>query len=205
MSRIYQIRSDVIDIRRDKPTIDDSFLIDTNVWYWLTYVKCLNARHYQITYYPSYLAKSIESGGELYYAETSFAELSHLIERTEYNLYCTEREQMRFKDFRHNLAEERQHVIDELKLAWRIVEMCAQCAEITLNGELSSKWFVEMSKTKVDGYDLFILETMKSNNITKLVTDDGDFSTVQGIQVFTANRGVINAAEEQGKLLNRYL
>ena len=44
---------------------------------------------------------------------------------------------------------------------------------------------------------------MKNNNIEKIITDDGDYLTVPDIQVFTANRNVINAARSQGKLVTR--
>jgi hypothetical protein len=56
---------------------------------------------------------------------------------------------------------------------------------------------------KVDGYDLFILEAMKNHGVVQVITDDGDFATVSGIQVFTANRNVINSARAQGRLLAR--
>jgi hypothetical protein len=36
-----------------------------------------------------------------------------------------------------------------------------------------------------------------------VITDDGDFATVPDIQVFAANRNVVNAARTQGKLLKR--
>lgn len=36
MSVNYTIRADVVDIRQDHPKPDDVFLVDTNVWYWLT-------------------------------------------------------------------------------------------------------------------------------------------------------------------------
>jgi hypothetical protein len=32
-----QVRANVIDIQRDRPQTGDRFLVDTNVWYWLTY------------------------------------------------------------------------------------------------------------------------------------------------------------------------
>jgi hypothetical protein len=41
------------------------------------------------------------------------------------------------------------------------------------------------------------------HGVLQLITDDGDFATVPGIQVFTANRNVINAARSQGKLQTR--
>ncbi|MBD2773542.1 hypothetical protein [Iningainema tapete] len=36
--------------------------------------------------------------------------------------------------------------------------------------------------------------------IVKIITDDGDYVTVPGIKVFTANIGAIAAAGSQGKL-----
>ena len=56
---------------------------------------------------------------------------------------------------------------------------------------------------KLDGYDLFILQTMKNHGMAQIITDDGDFATVAGIRVFTANRNVLLAARTQGKLLPR--
>jgi predicted nucleic acid-binding protein len=56
---------------------------------------------------------------------------------------------------------------------------------------------------KIDGYDLFILESMKHHGVLQVITDDGDFATVSGIQVFTANVRVIHAVGSQGKLLTR--
>jgi predicted nucleic acid-binding protein len=56
---------------------------------------------------------------------------------------------------------------------------------------------------KVDGYDLFILETLTRHGLIQIITDDGDFATIAGIQVFTANRNVLKSAHAQGKLLTR--
>jgi hypothetical protein len=44
---------------------------------------------------------------------------------------------------------------------------------------------------------------MKNNGIVQIITDDGDFATVAGIQVFTANRTILNAARSHGKLQTR--
>jgi hypothetical protein len=55
----------------------------------------------------------------------------------------------------------------------------------------------------LDGYDLLILEAMAQAGTVKVITDDGDYVTVPGIQVFTANYNVITAARNQGTLLTR--
>ena len=44
---------------------------------------------------------------------------------------------------------------------------------------------------------------MDKAGVTKIITDDGDYVTVPGIKVFTANGGAIAAAISQGKLLVR--
>lgn len=36
----YTVRAAVVDIRQDTPKREDAFLVDTNVWYWLTYGAC---------------------------------------------------------------------------------------------------------------------------------------------------------------------
>lgn len=55
----------------------------------------------------------------------------------------------------------------------------------------------------VDGYDLFILEAMTAKGVIQVITDDGDFASVPGIQVFTSNRNVLNAAKAQNRLIAR--
>jgi len=50
---------------------------------------------------------------------------------------------------------------------------------------------------------MLTLEAMNSEGVVQMITDDSDFSTVPGIQVFTANRNVMIAiAQNQGKLLH---
>jgi hypothetical protein len=44
---------------------------------------------------------------------------------------------------------------------------------------------------------------MNKVGVKKIITDDGDYLTVPGIQVFTANINFINTARNQGKLLVR--
>ena len=55
----------------------------------------------------------------------------------------------------------------------------------------------------LDGYDLFIIGAATARNVTQIITDDGDYSTVPGIQVFTANTNALQSANSQGKLVVR--
>ena len=44
---------------------------------------------------------------------------------------------------------------------------------------------------------------MDKAGVVQVITDDGDYVTVPGIKVFTANHNVIRAARNQGKLITR--
>jgi hypothetical protein len=79
----------------------------------------------------------------------------------------------------------------------------SESLDIKVNNATTAAALNRFKSEKVDGYDLFILESMKNNGVVQVITDDGDFSTVPGIQIFTANRNVIAAARHQGKLLKR--
>jgi hypothetical protein len=83
------------------------------------------------------------------------------------------------------------------------VKSMADSLPISIDETTTDAALSRFKTEKVDGYDLFMLEGMKKNSVVQIITDDGDFATVPGIQVFTANRNVISAARNQGKLLSR--
>ena len=84
----YTVQAEVVDIRSDAPKNDDIFLVDTNAWYWYTYTNAsISSRSYQITEYPSYIAKAISATSLLLYCGLSLAELAHNIEQTEREIF----------------------------------------------------------------------------------------------------------------------
>jgi hypothetical protein len=91
--------------------------------------------------------------------------------------------------------------VSQVQTAWNLIassyayQMSCTVDESTLNAAVN-----RFQTQALDGYDLFILEAMWQHSIVDVITDDGDYATVQGIQVFTANRNVIAAARNQGKL-----
>ncbi|MCP4701011.1 MAG: hypothetical protein GY862_29785 [Gammaproteobacteria bacterium] len=89
----------------------------------------------------------------------------------------------------------------EVQNAWAQVSSLAEPLTVTINAPMTTAALKRLQTEKVDGYDLFILESMKSHGVMQVITDDGDFATVPGIQVFTANRSVIQAAKAQKKLI----
>ena len=75
--------------------------------------------------------------------------------------------------------------------------------EIDLGKISTSNTIGKFGSFEVDGYDCLIADYMLSSGLSNIVTDDGDFASVAGITVFTANRNLIQRAQQAGKLLTR--
>jgi predicted nucleic acid-binding protein len=137
----------------------------------------------------------------LAYSGLSLAELAHLIENTQKEIFRPS--PLSRKDFRHNYPIQRADVVAQVQVVWSQIKEIAVSADLMINEATTDDVLVRFETEPLDGYDLFILETMKKENINNIITDDGDYCTVPGITVFTANRNMINAARAQGNLLTR--
>jgi predicted nucleic acid-binding protein len=188
----YTVKAQVVDIRTDTPKKDDKFLVDSNVWYWCGYTNAsISSRPYQVTDYPDYLWKALSAGSSLSYCGLSLAELAHQIEEQERNIFNPA---LKPKEYRHNELTERPNLFAQIKRVWAIVKSKAICADIPVNEAKTDAALARFETQFLDGYDLLILEAMEKANIAQVITDDGDYVTVPGIKVFTANKSVIAAA-----------
>lgn len=202
------VNASVVDIRSDIPSSSDIFLVDTNVWYWMTYLRASLGnqppKSYQTNKYPSYISQALSQRSTLSYSGLSLAELAHLIEKTEREIFNQSLSSfVTTKEYRHNYSTERANVFTQVQTVWSQVKAIAVPVELTIDERTTDAASNRFGTDLLDGYDLFILETMKKERINNIITDDGDFSTVSGITVFTANNNVINTAQRQGKLIAR--
>jgi len=204
MAANYTIQANVVDIRHDTPKQEDVFLVDTNVWYWMTYTKASQtAIPYQIRNYPRYISRALSSNSQLRKCGLSLEELAHIIEGTERKIFQRTNPDIKTKEYRHNHPAERNNVVTEIQAAWGQVKSMATAIEITIDTDSTDRALTRMASEPLDGYDLFILEAVSQAGIVNVITDDGDYTTVPGIQVFTANNNVIETARNQGKLIGR--
>ena len=203
----YNVRAEVIDLRSDTPRDDDMFLVDTNVWYWLTYTQASTySMQYQIRDYPAYIAKALATKCLLSYCGLSLSELAHNIEQTERRIFNSRSSipnSVRAKEYRHNYPAERTKVVSEIEIAWSQVISIAASTDITINEALTNAALNRFKSQILDGYDLMIIEAMDKAGISQVITDDGDYVTVPGIKIFTANKNAIASAKSQGKLIVR--
>ncbi len=205
----YLIQAEVVDIKQDLPKAGDAFLVDTNVWYWMMYNRAQQADRpplgYQTTDYPAYLSKAITASSRLHRCELALAELAHLIERTELEIFAKASgfDKSKKKEFRHNYPIERANVVARIQSAWGQIKAVATPVAIQIDEATADAALTRLQSQFLDGYDLFMLEAMAKAGVVQVITDDGDFTSVAGIQVFTSNAKVIQAAQNQGKLVIR--
>ncbi|MBF0317197.1 MAG: hypothetical protein HQL04_03400 [Nitrospirae bacterium] len=203
----YKVNASVVDIRRDSPRSDDVFMVDTNVWYWLTHGLAASAQKTsfrRIRDYSSYIKISRLVKSKLFRCGLSLAELSHLIEKTEREIFIRSNGNVTSKEYRHNDPSERNRVVSEIQAAWNQIEAMSETLDINIDDPVTKNAMNRLTTEPLDGYDLFVIEAISRNKATnKVITDDGDFATVAGIEVFTANNNVINAAKSQGRLITR--
>lgn len=207
----YCVRADVVDIRNDSPKPSDAFLVDTNVWYWMTYTRASQGRRpptsSQAGEYPSYLNKALSVKASLRICLLTLPELANLIERTELDVHSRTfgLDKSKLKEFRHNYSKERKQVVTEIRTAWAQIKSLATPIDMMVNEPFADAALGMCGTYPVNGYDLFILEALKRSGLgtLQIITDDGDFVTVPGIVVFTSNRTAIQDAQAQGKLIGR--
>lgn len=210
MALNYRVQAHVVDIRFDTPRHSDKFLIDTNVLLWTFYPlrnfnslpanSKLRPRYYQSTKYPDYIDKAQDKNALLYYCGLSMAETAHIIEKYEKEAFNSS---LYPKEYRHNYPEERNFVVSEIQKFWNEIQTAINSTDILINEENTENTLRKFNNMTVDGYDAFIVKSMFDAGIDRVITDDGDYITVPGIEVFTANKSLIDAARLQGKLLNR--
>ena len=199
----YVIDATIIDIRNDQPDSKDIFFVDTNVWFWLTYSKASRFPSYQTRYYPNYIGKCRKASSSLRWCGLSLSELAHLIEKTERDIFNHPTGTIGSKAFRHNYPSERATVLSEIQAAWGLVKKFGKSISIEINETNTDVALKQLENQCVDGYDLFLLEANKQAGIVKIITDDGDFVTIPGIEVYTANHNIIELARQQNKLVVR--
>ncbi len=200
-----KVNANVVDISSDTPKSEDVFLVDTNVWYWMTYSRAstAGAKVYQVRSYPSYTNSALVANATIYQTGVSIAELSHIIEKSEREIFNKANPQVSTKEYRHNFPAERASVCLEIESACMQVLALGESMNVSVNSGMVKSALAHLATCSVDGYDLFLLEAMAASGVTQVITDDGDFATVPGITVFTANRTIVNAARAQGKLIVR--
>jgi hypothetical protein len=199
----HAVIADVVDITLDRPRPADVFLVDTNVWFWQTYTRASQSGSpptgRQVQVYPTYISRALKARSKLLRCGLSMLELAHAIERVEHEL---EGKGASAKDFRR-VADARGKVVGEIRAAWSQVIRMAAPLNIALKDERLDGCINLLKTAPLDPSDSALIVTAMAADVKQVLTDDADYSAVPGVTLFTGNRGVIEAARAQGKLVSR--
>ncbi len=200
------VRAEIVDIARHRPAAGEAFLVDTNVWWWTAYAFApelpeeKKPKPYQLSAYPNFLKRAKVAGALLHWSPLTWPELAHHIERTEFEMakYYGSPDANNPKAYRHNDATERARVVQAIADSWAEIEaLGSPLADVVLSPSAIAEAGALQKEAALDGYDLFLALALKNAKITGILTDDGDFATVPGIRMFTANSAVLRAARQQ--------
>lgn len=180
------------DIKTENPHAGAGFFVDTNVWYWMTYVASKSfvadgPLDYQTKYYPDFIEKVMNSKASLYYSPLTLVELTNLIERSEWKIHSRFKGgSLKLKEFR-KIDVCREDVIAEVKSAWSSVTSMAKPIELKVDEDLPDLFLDIISKYQIDGYDALFYQAMKEAEISNVITDDKDFRNIDKdiIDVYT--------------------
>lgn len=202
------VRAQIVDIRADTPKDTDVFLVDTNAWYWLFYSRASLTQNgpltHQLTDYPAYLGTAISAKSTLHCYGLTFAELAHNIEKAEREIYEAQTANpISTKAFRHDYQNQRRKVVTQITDTWADVLSVSTMLDLNMAPTFMQSALSLFPSVGLDGYDLFMAEATLKAGVAQIVTDDGDYATVPGLTVFTANRKVIQLAAATGKLVTR--
>lgn len=202
------VRAQVCDIRTDTPQAGDRFFVDTNVWLWMGYVRASLGANQQtldrISAYSTYLKRCMAAGCTLHYSGLCFSELTHVIEKTEHDIYKARGPNpvLSVKQLRRTSQNHRLKVINQVASAWQVVESVGEFLRVDVDLPMVKAADIHFRNFAVDGYDTFHVELLLQQGISKVLTDDADFVGVSNLDVFTWNSTAIAEAAAAGKTLS---
>lgn len=206
----YKVQADVVDIGTDRPRATDAFWVDTNVWYWQTYsrasMRTRVPQSWQLRVYPRYLQRCVIAGATLHWTGLSLSELAHQIETAEWEIAESSAAiptGTRLKEFRHDHPALRSGVVTEIGNVCADIASIASLIPVNLDQAMVDQALADLPNCRLDGYDQLTLHALRAAGISQVLSDDGDFCTVAGITLFTSNRGALQAAQAQGRLIVR--
>lgn len=213
MSINLTVRAEVVNIQNDIPRPSDVLLVDTNVWLWQTYglppdpnPNRASRAEQKLKIYTRYLSAALSRNVQLKYCGLILAELTHVIEKAEFEIFKRRSgiDGLSSKAYRHNYPDEHALVAGIIRTVWSQVTMLASSADLIIDERLADTAADHFQQIALDGYDLFLLQAIRNIGIkpVQVLTDDMDYASVPGIQLFTSNGLVINQARDQGRLLS---
>jgi hypothetical protein len=204
------VAASIVDIRNRVDFSDiNSLVVDTNAWFWLTYTGDFaeddKPHGSKLVHYPNFISTCLSNNVDLKYTIISLAEIHKLTEVSLYKHYKSwvDNDDITFKNYRYKETAQRQDFLDEYEAMYEQINGMGEHIPTFDNiGEYPDTLLRESKEKLLEIADIIILKSAARLNISDIITDDGDFATVEDITVYTANDKIIEAAKANELLLN---
>lgn len=169
------------------------FCLDTNVLYWYTYprynIQEPTGRLKEIQYYYDFVDYLVSSGNPLITTRYNISELINIIEKHEYEIFCKSNSSIPYtkKDYRR-MPEKRKELKQILKITLNNVSSTCDILDFNFHKDNLSKCVDTLEDHRCDVFDFMILSFYKESGYLNIISDDSDFSSVDDINLFTANK-----------------
>jgi PIN domain. len=165
-----------------------SYFLDTNVLYWYTYPRIVDNLPKNAEVYYNFVDSLVVAGNPLYTSIYNLTELLNVIEKNEYELYTKIHPDIPYtrKDYR-KIPKERSALKEILSTALENAK--STCNILTFQFELKmlDDFVVQLSDHRCDIFDYAILKNCITDGKINIISDDSDFSTMESINLYTAN------------------
>lgn len=199
------IKANIHDLNNVENYDNKPFLVDTNIWLWLTYTKIMPTRSDLRNKVIQYTDKIIEmqlNGAVLVYSALTFSEIATSIEKQEmaehiegqnpdFNLNESKSKFFKVKKILRNDSALRNKVAMEVKSSLtQLTDVADRQADDNLTKFDFTKFADDLKETTLDGTDI-LLNNIGAQEGLNVITDDRDYGSVNGLNVFTLNKDLI--------------
>lgn len=171
------------------------FFLDTNVLYWYVYPRygiTKKSIQYQAQPYYDFVDKLVADGNPILTSVYNISELLNVIEKNEFDIFSTLNPEAHYnlKDYRKD-KNERKKLKKILETTMNNVANTCSVLDFNFTYGSLTKFAKTLIEHRCDPFDFIILENCIKTAHSNIITDDNDFSTIDGITLFTANETIL--------------
>lgn len=168
-----------------------AFFLDTNVLYWFTYPRYGITKKYEMHRAAPYFAfvdRLVSNGNPLFTSIYNISEMVHVIEKNELDIYRVNHPEADWtmKDLR-KIPNERSLLKSNMSTALTNAKNICTILNFNFTYDLLDQFVNELEQHRCDTFDYAILRNCINENKVNVISDDGDFSTMEQITLYTAN------------------
>lgn len=165
-----------------------AYFMDTNVLYWYTYPRFRDTLPANAEPYYNFIDSLVAAGNPLYTSIYNLTELLNVIEKHEYDIYKKVHPELPYTKKDYRKIPDARRALKQI-LSTTISNVKNICSILSFKFELTivDRFVDQLSEHRCDIFDYAILRNCIDDEKLNVISDDNDFSTMELINLYTAN------------------